>query len=119
MNFEAPFILSKETIDPNASKRNFYKLCGNAFFGKFLQRTDKETLMFVNDQSQLNDLYYSENEILDVTPINEYVCLVSIKKSSQKRPPNRKFNVYIGGQITANARIFIHEKLENKISYGH
>lgn len=111
MNFEAPFILSKETIDPNASKRNFYKLCGNAFFGKFLQRTDKETLMFVNDQSQLNDLYYSENEILDVTPINEYVCLVSIKKSSQKRPPNRKFNVYIGGQITANARIFIHEKL--------
>ena len=111
MEFEMPLMLSEDTVNPNVSKRNFYKLCGNSFFGKFLQRTDRESLVFINDQSQLNDLYYSENEILDVMPLNENICIASIKKQTPKRVPNRKFNIYIGGQITANARIFIHQKL--------
>ena len=111
MGFEIPLTLSEHTVEPNVSKRNFYKLCGNSFFGKFLQRTDRESLVFINDQSQLNDLYYSENEIIDIMPLNEHVCIASIKKQTPKRNPNRKFNIYIGGQITANARIFIHQKL--------
>ena len=110
------FILKPETITPNPARRYFYKLLCNALFGKFIQRSDKTDMKFVNTQDEINDTYFSPTEILDFICPNENICLLFVKKNVLKLPPNRKINVYIGSQITAFARQVIYEHLQTILS---
>lgn len=101
--------LTINNVKPNNLKRNWYKLAVNCFFGKFSQRSDNDTTVFVNSQKQLNDIFFSANEIKDFNCINEKICLLTIGRQKLEILPDRKHNVTIGSQITAYARIFIHE----------
>ena len=103
-------ITIKDVI-PNEAKRNFYKMAANSFFGKFSQRQDKNQVLFLNNQDELNKLYFSENEIKEIHCVNDLICMVLVARNSFKLPPSLKYNVYIGSQITAYARQCIYEHL--------
>ena len=116
MNLKKPFILTPNNIKPNPRKKAFYKLMANALFGKLEQRHDKCKTMYVNSQSELENLFFSENQIQDINCINSEICEVQFKSDSLKLPPNKNSNCYIGAQLTAFARQTIYsniQKLEN------
>ena len=95
MDLQPPFNLTPFNTKSNPRKRNFYKLMANALFGKLEQRNDKSQTIFVNQQSELENLFFSENKILDLTCINEEICEVQIAPNSSKMPPNKNTNCYI------------------------
>ena len=112
MNLQPPFNLTPFNTKSNPRKRNFYKLMANSLFGKLEQRNDKSQTIFVNQQSELENLFFSENKILDINCINEEICEVQISPNSRKMPPNKNTNCYIGAQLTAYARQTIYSHLQ-------
>jgi hypothetical protein len=113
MELNEPFLLKVEEIHPNSQKRSFYKLMSNALFGKLEQKNDKSQTKFVNKQSDLEDIFFSENKIIDLNCINDQICQVQISPNYSKLPPNRKSNCYLGAQVTAFARQIIYEHVEH------
>lgn len=111
--------LTPETIKPNVTKRNFYKLAQNSLFGKFGQRSDKSKLLFVTSQEQIEQLIADNLDILDVFLINENLCALSYKPKPSSIQPSLKTNVYISAQITAFARQVIHEHIMTLSKIDH
>ena len=111
MNLSEPFKLSPEKL-PNTSKRMFYKLMANALFGKLEQKNNKMQTLFLNKQSDIEEIYFSENKIDDIFCINDEICQVQIIPNTFKTPPNRKANCYLGAQVTAYARQIIYEHVQ-------
>ena len=107
-----PFHLTPHNVKPNFRKRTFYKLMANALFGKLEQRNDKSHTIYVNQQSELEDVFFSENNIIDLNCINSEICEVQISPTSYKIPPNKNSNCYIGAQLTAYARQTIYKYLQ-------
>ena len=104
------FMLNPNNVTPNKAKRNFYKLLMNSLFGKFIQRSDQTEIKFINNQDQLEDIFFDGAQIEDFLCPNEHIAMLFIKKNVHALPPNRKINTYIGSQITAFAR---------QVIYGH
>ena len=98
-----------EDIKPNDAKRNFYKSAANSFFGKFSQRQDRNQVLFINNQDELSKLYFSQNEIKEIHCLNDLICMVLVNRNCFKLPPNLRYNVYLGSQITAYARQCIYQ----------
>jgi len=101
--------------EPNVGKRNFYKLAANSFFGKFSQRQDKTNVTFVTSQADLEKVALNEN-IQDILILSDEICMVYSTKIVSKLPPNMKYNVYIGSQITAYARQRIYSDILTLLS---
>ena len=118
MELKEPFLLSERNVSPNVQKRTFYKLMANALFGKFQQKNNKNQLLFVNKHADLENIYNSGNEILDLFCINDKICQVEVTPNVLKLPPNKKGNCYIGAQITAYARQTIYSHLLTLSSIG-
>ena len=95
----------------NASKRMFYKLAQNSFFGKFGQRSDFTRTLFLSDQSQVDNLLNGPDKIHDVFLVNANLCIAEVQRNLKLMPPNRNVNIYISSQITAFSRQVIHEYL--------
>ena len=112
MNLKEPFNLTPFNIKANPQKRQFYKVMANALFGKLEQRNDKASTIFVNQQSDLEKLYFSANEILDVNCINNEICEVQISSKLKTKIPNKNSNCYLGAQLTAYARQTIYSYLQ-------
>ena len=111
MDLKNEFEITTNNVLPNSQKRNFYKLMCNSLFGKFIQRTDKPQLRYVQSQDELNELYYSGTRIDDFFCVSDHICLVNTAVNALKLPPNRKQNLYIGSQITAYARETIYKSM--------
>ena len=111
MNFEAPFILTPLNIEPNKSKKLFYKLMANSTIGKLGQRNDKNKTIYVSQKSQIEDIYFSPNKIEDIFFVNKNFCQVEIKPNPTKIPPNRSSSCYIEAQLTSYARQIMYEHL--------
>ena len=88
----------------------------NALFGKLEQKNNKSQTLFLNNQSEVEDIYFSENKIDDIFCLNEEICQIQIVPNSLKLPPNRNTNCYIGAQITAYARQVIYEHVQSLIT---
>jgi hypothetical protein len=117
MQLSEPFLLKPNNIKPDNKKQNFFKLMANALFGKLEERSDKGKTIFVNKQSDLVDILYSENIIEDLFCISDEICEVQIRPNVLKLAPNRKSNCYIGAQLTAYAREIIYQHIQTlKIS---
>ena len=95
----------------NSSKRMFYKLAQNSFFGKFGQRSDFTRTLFLSDQSQVDGLLNGGDKIHDVFLVNPNLCIAEVERNLRLMPPNRNVNIYISSQITAFSRQIIHEYL--------
>jgi hypothetical protein len=111
MALTEPFLLSPEKIVPNSSRRNFFKLMMNATFGKIESRNDKSKTIFVSSQSEIENIFCSDQIIEDIFCINDIFCQLNIKPNEQKLPPNRLGNCYIGAQLTAFSRQLIYENI--------
>lgn len=104
--------LEPSNIKPNKKMKEFYKLAANALFGKLQQRSDHLKSLFASSQSELENLYFENEEtIQNIICYNDIVCEVLLKPDVCKLPPNRKTNLYIGAQITSYARQTIYEHL--------
>jgi G:T-mismatch repair DNA endonuclease (very short patch repair protein) len=103
--------LTPTNVTFNKHKKYLYKLMANSFFGKFQQKRDKTKTIFVTSQEQLEDIYYSEDQIADIFCCNEDLCQIQLRQNSSKLIPSRIYNCLIGGQITAYARQTIYEHL--------
>ena len=95
----------------NSSKRMFYKLAQNSFFGKFGQRSDFTRTLFLSDQSQVDGLLNGPDKIHDVFLVNSNLCIAEVERNLKLMPPNRNVNIYISSQITAFSRQVIHQYL--------
>lgn len=111
MKLTEPFLLDPSNVTPNKQKKLFFKLMANALFGKLEQRNDKSRTVFVDNQKDLEQIFFSENNIEDIFCINKNICQVQIASNVLKLPPNRNGNCYIGAQLTAYARQTIYEHL--------
>jgi hypothetical protein len=118
MNLSEPFSLTVNNVKDNKGKRTLFKLMANSFFGKFAQKHNKSKTLFAANQTQLEEIYFSYDEVKDIFCLNDEVCQVQVKPNEFKLPPNRNSNCYLGGQITAYARQVMHEHLTNLLKIG-
>jgi hypothetical protein len=109
MDLKEPFLLTSSNVQCNLQKRNFYKLCCNALFGKFSERNDKSHTIFASTSKEIEAIFFSDQKIQDIYCINDKICEVSVLPNVYKLQPNRKSNCYLGAEITALARQTIHE----------
>ena len=117
LDLTPPNILTAKNVQFNSQKRSFHKFMANALFGKLEQRNDKSQTVFVNNQSDLEKLFFSNNSIVDLFCLNDEICQVQIRPNIFKLPPNRKSNCYIGAQLTAYARQTIYEHLQSILKF--
>ena len=108
---ESDFKFHPSAFKRNESKRNFYKLAANSLFGKIAQRSDYKKLVYVSSQEELEQLFFSANEIQEISCLNDQVCQVLLKPLIKNCTPNRNTNCTIGSQITAFARQEIYEHI--------
>jgi G:T-mismatch repair DNA endonuclease (very short patch repair protein) len=111
MDLKPPFSLTPDNVQPNKEKKQFYKVLICSLFGKLEQRSDKPKTIYVNSQSELEDVYFSDSEILNIFCINDQTCELEIKPKLDKILPNRETNVAIGGQLVAYARQLMYETI--------
>jgi G:T-mismatch repair DNA endonuclease (very short patch repair protein) len=95
----------------NKKKKTLYKFMANSFFGKFQQKYDKSQTIFVQTQKQIEDVYFSDDQIVDIFCCSEDVCQLQIKPRNPKSQPSRLYNCIIGGQITAYAREIVYQHM--------
>ena len=81
MDLKNEFEITTNNVLPNSQKRNFYKLMCNSLFGKFIQRTDKPQLRYVQSQDELNELYYSGTRIDDFFCVSDHFGHILLKFS--------------------------------------
>ena len=111
MDLVGPLQISPSNANYNASKRLFYKLAQNSFFGKFGQKPNQRRTVFVTDQSQIDTLISGSDKIHDIFLVNPNLCIAEIEQNLKLKAPNRNGNCYLSSQITAFSREFIHKHL--------
>jgi G:T-mismatch repair DNA endonuclease (very short patch repair protein) len=116
MNLTAPFNLTMQNVQSNKQKKNFYKLMSNALYGKLEQKSNLTKTCYVSSQRELEKIYFSENLIEEIIPLNNNVCQIEVKTDELKIKPNLKTNCYLGGQITAYARMTIYNYLKDVVN---
>ncbi len=118
MELNDPFCLKVDNVCDNESAKQFFKLLSNSLFGKLEQKHNKSKTKFVTSQEQLENIYFSNEKIKQISCINENLCQVEIIPHEKNQSPNRTTNCYIGGQLTAFARQLIHEHLKSVSDLG-
>ncbi len=112
MDNQKPYFLTPSNISFNKPQRTFFKVMANALFGKLEQKNNQTKTLFVSNQSDLEAIFFSENQIDDIFCINENICQVQVSANELKLKPNRKSNCYIGAQVTAYARATIYSHIQ-------
>ena len=111
MGLEGPLQITPLNAHYNASKRLFYKLAQNSFFGKFGQKPNQRRTVFLTDQSQIDTLISGTDKIHDIFLVNSNLCIAEVERNLKQMAPNRNGNCYLSSQITAFSREFIHRHL--------
>ena len=111
MELDGALKITPENASNNSSKRLFYKLAQNSFFGKFGQKSNPKQTLFITDQSQIDTLISGNENIHDIFLVNENLCIAEVEKNLKLLAPNRSGNCYIASQITAFSREFIHRAI--------
>jgi hypothetical protein len=109
MNLPSNFALTTENVSNNPRQKLFYKDTTNSLFGKFSQNSNFTKTEIVYSQHRLEELA-SKFEILEMYNLSETAVVVEYENNSTD--PNLKGNVFIGAEITAHARIIIHDHLK-------
>jgi len=111
MSLQSPFSLTPLNVTPNEKKKQFYKILINSIFGKLEQRSDKPKTIYVHSQAELEDIYFSDLEILSLFCVNESTCELEVKPNLDKILPNRETNIALGGQLVSFARQLMYETI--------
>jgi hypothetical protein len=109
MDLPENFKLTVNNVHNNPGQKQFFKDWLNAIFGKFSSNLEKKKSEIVRSQKQLEHLAENYN-ITELFAINETNLLVEYEVKENK--PNFKGNIFIGSEITAHARVFMHDYLK-------
>jgi hypothetical protein len=115
MDLPSKFALTTENVINNPRQKLFYKDTANSLFGKFSQNSNFTKTEIVYSQHRLEELA-SKFEILEMYNLSETAVVVEYENNLTS--PNLKANVFIGSEITAHARIIIHDHLKLLQSKG-
>lgn len=102
-------------LKPNKLKQQTFKTSLNALFGKFSQMPNTATSEIVSSQRRLEEIA-NEFEITDWYNLTPF--LVQVEYSKPVLKPSLKYNLYIGAEINAKGRIFLHQKLKLLLANG-
>lgn len=119
MDLNSDFQLTPNNIKVNDAKRNFYKLWCNSIFGKLQQKHNLNKIIYVSTSKEIEDIYFSGNEIKDIYSINDQLCQIEVERNPLKIPPNLKSNCYLGAQICSYGRQIIHQDAMKLISLNY
>jgi len=111
MDLTPPFNLTLKNVRNNPSKRFLSKLMANSFFGKFQQKCNTTKTTFVNSQANLEDIFFSNDEIKNIFCFDDKICQLEINSKEIVKRPNFKTNCYIGGLIVSYGKQIIYEYL--------
>jgi len=115
MDLPTNFALTVDNVVNNPRQKMFYKDITNSLFGKFSQNSNFTKTEIVYSQHRLEELA-SKFEIVEMYNLSETAVVVEYENNYPE--PNLKGNVFIGSEITAHARIFIHDHLKLLQSKG-
>ena len=88
----------------------------NVLLGKLLQRDQQEQTKYIFERSELDEIYEDpSNEIKHLELIDDDILKVVYEKRKLLFKTNVKNNFYIGGLITAKARIFMFKTFMNLV----
>ncbi len=108
MNLPENFQLTIDNVKNNPGQKQFYKDLLNSLYGKFSSNVEKKKTEIVRSQRQLENL--AQNfDITELFPINDTNLLVEYEVNDLK--PNFKGNIFIGSEITAHSRVYMHDYL--------
>ncbi len=109
MGFEGDLQLDQNNIEENKNLRSAFKALANSMLGKFSQKSDFPQTIYVKSQQEIDEAF-QEEEILDVTPLNDDICELQIIPPAKKLNPNS--NCIIGAFVTALARVHLYKELK-------
>lgn len=98
--------LKPDQLCDNPTQKQFFKDALNSLYGKFSAKTISTKVELVRFQHRLEEIAHF-NHIAEVYPINESNLMVEYETKDVKK--NLKSNIYIGSEITAHARICMHD----------
>ena len=111
--------LTKDNVINNPQLRDAFKLGSNSMLGKLSQDADLDQQVFVSNQDDLDRLFYDvSTELVDVTPVSDYVVQARIKRRAGYNKANTKGSVVLGSHVTSAARIAMHKWFEICIQHG-
>jgi hypothetical protein len=84
-NLKHPFNLTPQNICDNSYLKSFYKLSANSLFGKLEQKSNRTKTKFVTSQNELEDIFFSNDEIESIICLNENCCQIEIKPNNLKQ----------------------------------
>ena len=100
--------LKSTELYPSLTVKNHCKYTMNVLLGKLLQREQQEQTKYIFEKSELDEIYSDpSNQIKNLELIDEDILKVCYEKRKILFKTNVKTNFYIGGMITAKARIFM------------
>lgn len=108
---DSDFKYEHSAFNYNPSKRNLHKFLANSLFGKIGQRSDYKRTVYVSSQEELEALYFSTDQIEEITCLNDAICQVVVKPLLKRSIPNRNANCYLAAQVTAYARAEIYRHI--------
>lgn len=98
---------------PNSYKQFLYKLAANSFFGKFQQRKDKLTTLFVGDDDELAKVVEKNAcKIQGINCFEDRICNIVLKPEKKEIKDSLNENCYLGAQIVALARIYFYKQIQ-------
>lgn len=110
--FENELELSPALLKPNASMRKTYKEVLCSILGKMAQINSKTNCKVIKSQSSLTSLFYSpESKIDDIFAVGKACLVITSPKKLRKPTVNKKSSMIVYAYITAQSRIFMHQKM--------
>ena len=89
--FDKRLELTVDNVEDNHQLRQAFKLGSNSLLGKLSQDGDKDKHINVNNQQDLEELFYNDHyEISELIPISDYVVQARVTSRAGFNRPNLK-----------------------------
>ena len=108
LNLPKEYQLTVSELLPSLTARNHIKYTMNVLLGKLLQNPQQEQTVYIFEKSELDEIYSDpSNVVKNIELIDDDILKVCYTKSKMLFKTSVKTNFYIGGMITAKARIMM------------
>ena len=111
--------LTPDNVTSNTQLRDAFKLGSNSLLGKLSQDADMDEQVFLSNQEDLDRLFYDvSHELVDVTPVSDYVVQARVKRRTGYNHANMKGSVILGSYVTSAARIDMYKWFKVCLDHG-
>lgn len=112
-------IIDPQRVQHNPGLRAVAKALLNSLWGKFAQRAERDEICYTKSAREFHDLHADPSQdVVDFVHLNEELdrCVVRRRHPFVLAPPTN--NLAVASFVTAYARVYLHEKLEEVRTAG-